>query len=110
MGRAVQVDPIEPALKAPGSKRLKLKCDHLRSSFAFKFNLRRYIWAELDIKKLFEFTEDFKGRLKNMKGLELNPVFALVEEKIVAFKHSLPLIESLKSVRPSIIQWMYPKP
>ena len=38
----MQVDPINPKLKQPGIKRLKLKCDELLSSFAFKFNLRRY--------------------------------------------------------------------
>ena len=38
----MQVDPIKPTLKAPGAKRLKLKCDELLSSFAFNFNLRRY--------------------------------------------------------------------
>ena len=38
----MQVDPIKPALKAHGTKRLKLKCDKLLSSFTFKFNLRRY--------------------------------------------------------------------
>ena len=41
-GRAVQVDPIKPTLKAPGTKRLKLKCDEPLSNFAFNFNLRRY--------------------------------------------------------------------
>jgi len=41
-GRAVQVDPIKPTLEAPGIKRLKLKLDILLSTFAFKFNLRRY--------------------------------------------------------------------
>jgi len=41
-GRAVQVDPIKPTLKAPGIKLLKLNCDKQLSSFAFKFNLRRY--------------------------------------------------------------------
>ena len=41
----VHVDPIEPKLKAPGAKRLKLKCDRLLSTCAFKFNLRRYIAA-----------------------------------------------------------------
>jgi len=30
-------------LKAPGTKRLKLTRDELLSSFAFKFNMRRYI-------------------------------------------------------------------
>jgi hypothetical protein len=28
-GREVQLDPIKPTLKAPGTKRLKLKCDRL---------------------------------------------------------------------------------
>jgi len=41
-GRAVQVDPIKPTVKAPGSKRLKLKCDEPLSNFAFKFNMRPY--------------------------------------------------------------------
>jgi aspartyl-tRNA synthetase len=40
---AVQVDPIKPMLKAPGSERLKLKCDDMLSNFAFNFNLRRFI-------------------------------------------------------------------
>ena len=39
----MQVDPTKPTLKAPGSKRLKLKHDGPLSNFAFKFNLRRYI-------------------------------------------------------------------
>ena len=39
----MQVDPIKPKLKPPGSKRLKLKCDVLLSSFAFKITLCRYI-------------------------------------------------------------------
>ena len=37
----MQVDPIRPMLKPPGTKHLKLKCDMLLSTFAFKFNLRR---------------------------------------------------------------------
>jgi hypothetical protein len=41
-GRAVQVAPIKPTLKAPGTKRLKLDYDAPLSSVAFKFNLRRY--------------------------------------------------------------------
>jgi len=41
-GRAVQVDPIKPTSKAPGSDRLQLKCDDLLSKFAFNFKLRRY--------------------------------------------------------------------
>jgi hypothetical protein len=33
---------MNPTLKPPGTKRLKLKCDILLSNFAFKFNWRRY--------------------------------------------------------------------
>ena len=47
-GRAVQVDPIKPMLKPPGTKHLRLKCDKLLSSFAFKFYLRRYIVAAVE--------------------------------------------------------------
>ena len=38
----MQVDPLKPTLKPPGAKRLKLKCDMLLSTAAFKFSLRRY--------------------------------------------------------------------
>ena len=38
----MQVDPIKPMLKAPGTKRLKLIHGKLLSTFAFKSNLRRY--------------------------------------------------------------------
>jgi hypothetical protein len=41
-GGAVQVDPIEPTLKAPGTNRLELQYNEVLSSFAFNFNLRRY--------------------------------------------------------------------
>jgi len=41
-GGAVQVAPIKPTLKAPGTQRLKLEFDDLLSTSAFKFNLRRY--------------------------------------------------------------------
>jgi len=41
-GKAAQIDPIKTTLKAPGIKRLKLECDKLLSSFAFKYNFCRY--------------------------------------------------------------------
>ena len=44
-GRAMQVEPIKPTLKAPGIKLLKLKCDRPLSKFALKFNLRCYSTA-----------------------------------------------------------------
>ena len=37
----MQVDPVKPTLKAPGTRRLKLKCDEPLLNFAFNFNLRR---------------------------------------------------------------------
>jgi len=42
-GKAVQVDPIKPVLKAPGSVLLKLRNYGVLSDFAFNFNLRHYI-------------------------------------------------------------------
>ena len=41
-GRAVQLDPIEPILKAHGTNRLELQHEKMLSSFPFNFNLRRY--------------------------------------------------------------------
>jgi hypothetical protein len=38
----MQVDPIKPVLKAPGTKHLILQFDEPLSNFAFKFNLHRY--------------------------------------------------------------------
>ena len=38
----MQVAPIKPTLKTPGTKRLRLRCDEPLSDFAFNFNLRRY--------------------------------------------------------------------
>ena len=39
----MQVDPIKPKLKPPGTERLKVKHHILLPTFAFKLNLRRYI-------------------------------------------------------------------
>jgi len=41
-GRAVQVDPVRPMLKAPGSVHLTLRYDGPVSNFAYNFILRRY--------------------------------------------------------------------
>ena len=46
----MQVDPIKPTVKAPGTKRLKLKYAKLLSSFAFNVNLRRYSSGAMAIK------------------------------------------------------------
>jgi hypothetical protein len=56
MGRAVQVDPTKPTLKAPRTKRLKLKDHEQVSNFAFKFNLRRYSWGDFDSHDIERYT------------------------------------------------------
>ena len=38
----MQVDPIKPTLKPPGTKRLQLQYHDPPSNSAFKFSLRRY--------------------------------------------------------------------
>jgi hypothetical protein len=45
LGRAMQADPMQPVLKARGTKHLKLKLHTLGSNFAFNFNLRHYSWG-----------------------------------------------------------------
>ena len=45
LGRVVQVDTMKPKLKPPGTNHLKLMCDMLLSTSAFKLNVRRYSWA-----------------------------------------------------------------
>ena len=43
----MQIDPIKPTVKAPGTKLLTLECIELLSSFALNSNLRRYNKVEL---------------------------------------------------------------
>jgi hypothetical protein len=45
LGGVVQVDPMKPMLKPPGTNLLKLKYDKPLSNIAFKFNWRRYTSA-----------------------------------------------------------------
>ena len=44
----MQVHPIEPTLKTPGTERLKLENEQLLSNFAFNFNLRRFTEDDYD--------------------------------------------------------------
>ena len=67
-GRAVQVDPIKPTLKAPGTKLLKLQYDKPLSTFAFKFNLRRYTLEMLH----FSQYHDADGRGLHSSTSQLN--------------------------------------
>jgi len=69
----VQLDPIKPKLKPPGTKRLKLAYDGLLSNFAFKFNLRRYTKDTLDMEKKLNETvkaipmSEFRRALENLQ-------------------------------------------
>ena len=42
-GGALQVEPMQPVLKAPGTMLFKLRYDEALSNFALDFNLRHYI-------------------------------------------------------------------
>jgi len=55
LGRAVQVDPITPNLKAPGTGRLKLIYDKLLSSFAFDSNMRRFSSEQLSSQDHYDY-------------------------------------------------------
>ena len=65
----MQVDPIKPTLKAPGSNRLKLKIDILLSTAARKFNLSRHSKAKL--LELFEKEEEYKRLKKEAEDRKL---------------------------------------
>ena len=54
----MQVDPVKPKLKAPGTKPLKLEYDGLLSNIGFKFNLRRYSVACSESGKIFSASYD----------------------------------------------------
>jgi len=75
-GRAVQVDPIRPTLKAPGSNLLELQSDALLSSFAFNLNLRRYMQVgRAGVFKVAYSNED--RALKDLKaGAYTRPLFS----------------------------------
>ncbi len=77
-GRAVQVEPMKPMLKAPGTKRLKLKYDGPLSFCALKMNLRRYNTdSEKDDSFLDVFPEPAKARgaSSSKTGIEIGAGF-----------------------------------
>ena len=63
----MQVDPIKPTLKLPGTNRLKVKDDKLLSNFGFKFDMRCYFKDEqrAEAKKVFAmYDADGSGKLE----------------------------------------------
>ena len=73
-GRVVQVDPIQPKLKPPGTKCLKLKCDVLPSTSGFKFNMRRYT-MELLVQMPIVHFKPTDGKKKGGKGMYQCPLY-----------------------------------
>ena len=63
----MQVDPIKPTLKTPGTQRLKLQYDELLSSFAFNLNLRRFTEAS-------EYADYMAEKLIAMPAMRRNQV------------------------------------
>ena len=79
----MQIDPVRPKLKPPGTKRLKLNCDILLSTSAFKFSLRRY-------------TEVFADNLEGVAAIHSTLLDAFVDHT------RLPVVVSLgQSVFPA---------
>jgi len=64
---------MKPTLKAPGTNRLKLKPEEPLSSFAFKFNLRRY--SEED--RRLQFEDELRGQLVTLMGGRAMPAHFL---------------------------------
>ena len=76
----MQLDPINPALKAPEMKRLKLEYDCPLSNFAFNINLRRYSAVD---RVAFG-----KALAANGRGLQLVH-FSAQLEPFLTLKHTL---------------------
>jgi len=64
LGKAVQVDPTKPTLKAPGTKRLNLHYDKPLSTFPFKFNWRHHIWGTAGYIAVLKYLSPVVGRCR----------------------------------------------
>jgi len=73
----VQVDPIKPTLKPPGTKHWRLKCDELLSSLPFKFRLRRYTEGDAVLRALRAATAvrgHFASGLATGRTVQVDPI------------------------------------
>jgi hypothetical protein len=77
-GRVVQVVPIKPKLKPPRNKRLKLICDILLSTSAFKFKLRRYNKET----KLLQTIDRLKIAANHGRAVQVVPIKPRVESAL----------------------------
>jgi dynein heavy chain, axonemal len=55
------------------------------------------LWADLDVNKIIEVTEDVAHELRKKRHLSDMPLFELVSKNIQGFLSSLPLMKELKS-------------
>jgi dynein heavy chain, axonemal len=55
------------------------------------------LWADLDIKKIVDVTEEVAKKLKKMKHVSDMPIYEVVARNIDGFLTSLPLMKDLKS-------------
>jgi len=69
----VQVDPIISTLKAPGTRRLKLKCNTLLSHAAFTSNLRRSDPAAAAMEEEHEYALSVVQRTGTTGGAQYAP-------------------------------------
>jgi len=92
----VQVDPIKPTLKAPAPKRLKLNCDKLLPTSAFKFNLRRFITEPpLNPPENREYTAEIMFETFNVPGLYIGVQAVLALAASIASKSKKQVANAL---------------
>ena len=89
----MQVDPINPKFKPPGTKRLKLNSDVLLSSCAFKFKLRRYNSDALAPPMTEDFALSHIGVV--LRGGEASLIPCLFAHSVPVFPYTLAASSSL---------------
>ena len=67
--------------------------EHIKAVESFSVVL----WADLDVNKIMESTEEVAAKLKKIKHLADMPVYDLVQKEIQGFMAALPLMKELKS-------------
>jgi len=94
----VQVDPIKPTIKAPGSKLLKPSYGEPPSNFAFKSNLRRFRKATSTVANL----EDRQGLTLVHSSAQPEPFFVTepLKSPSVSLKMCLRRAETWTSISP----------
>jgi hypothetical protein len=86
-GRAVQVAPIRPTLKAPGTKRLKLQYDDTAFNFSFRIQLAPLHHDDDDEEPVAHtprtsFTEVGRCRLTLSKSVLKGPMVSALEARV----------------------------